>query len=108
LLAHGNWANFSLSNMGGTCEGVSASARGGLFGFGAAMLGALWAYDGWSNLTIVAGEIKNPQRNIPIALIGGMILMIILYLFINAAYFYVLTPTEVASVPLRQRSQPKL
>jgi basic amino acid/polyamine antiporter, APA family len=99
LLAHGNWANFSLSNMGGTCEGVSASARGGLFGFGAAMLGALWAYDGWSNLTIVAGEIKNPQRNIPIALIGGMILMIILYLFINAAYFYVLTPTEVASVP---------
>jgi APA family basic amino acid/polyamine antiporter len=40
-------------------------------GFGAAMLGALWGYDGWNNLTLVAGEVKNPQRNIPLALIGG-------------------------------------
>ncbi len=36
------------------------------------MLGALWGYDGWNNLTLVAGEVKNPQRNIPLALIGGM------------------------------------
>ena len=98
LLAHGNWEHFNLSNIGGTCEGVSSTARGGLFGFGAAMLGALWAYDGWSNLTIVAGEIKNPQRNIPIALIGGMLLIIGLYVFANVAYFYVLSPIEVASV----------
>jgi APA family basic amino acid/polyamine antiporter len=98
FLARGNWANFHLSNMGGTCEGVSASARGGLLGFGAAMLGALWAYDGWSNLTIVAGEVKNPQRNLPLALIGGMICIAFLYMFVNIAYFYVLTPTEVASV----------
>ncbi len=100
FLAKGNWGNFSLSNMGGTCEGVSPTARGGLFGFGAAMLGALWAYDGWSNLTVMAGEVKNPKRNLPIALIGGMILMIALYVFINTAYFYALTPTEIASVPL--------
>jgi basic amino acid/polyamine antiporter, APA family len=69
-----------------------------LLGFGAAMLGALWAYDGWSNLTIVAGEVKNPQRNLPLALIGGMICIAFLYMFVNIAYFYVLTPTEVASV----------
>ncbi len=98
LLAQGNWAHFSMINTGGTCEGVSSAARGGLFGFGAAMLGALWAYDGWSNLTIVAGEVKNPQRNLPIALIGGMLVMIVLYVFVNIAYFYVLSPTEVASV----------
>lgn len=100
LLAKGNWENLSLSNIGGTCEGVSSSARGGLFGFGAAMLGALWAYDGWANLTVMAGEVENPKRNLPIALIGGIILMIALYVFINAAYFYALPPTEIASVPL--------
>ena len=62
------------------------------------MLGALWGYDGWNNLTLVAGEVKNPQRNIPLALIGGTILIILLYVFVNVAYFYVLDPTTIASV----------
>jgi APA family basic amino acid/polyamine antiporter len=77
---------------------VSAGAMFGVAGFGAAMLGALWGYDGWNNLTFVAGEIKNPQRNVPLALIGGTILIMLLYVFINAAYFYALPPTAVASV----------
>ena len=95
----GDWSHFGLANAGGACEGVSAGARAGLAGFGAAMLGALWGYDGWNNLTLVAGEVKNPQRNIPLALIGGMITIISLYVFVNIAYFYALAPTEVASVP---------
>ncbi len=99
LLARGDWGHFALANVGGTCEGVSDAARFGIAGFGAAMLGALWGYDGWNNLTLVAGEVKNPQRNIPLALIGGTIVIIVLYVFINLAYFYVLTPTEIASVP---------
>jgi APA family basic amino acid/polyamine antiporter len=98
LLAQGSWGNFALANAGGVCEGVSANAMLGVAGFGAAMLGALWGYDGWNNLTFVAGEIKNPQRNIPLALIGGTILIMLLYIFINAAYFYALPPTAVASV----------
>jgi len=98
LLANGDWGHFALANAGGACEGVSAAAQFGVAGFGAAMLGALWGYDGWNNLTLVAGEVKNPQRNIPLALIGGTILIILLYVFINIAYFYVLTPTEIASV----------
>jgi basic amino acid/polyamine antiporter, APA family len=98
FLARGDWGNFALANAGGVCEGVSASAMFGVAGFGAAMLGALWGYDGWNNLTFVAGEIKNPQRNIPLALIGGTILIMLLYVFINAAYFYALPPTAVASV----------
>jgi APA family basic amino acid/polyamine antiporter len=85
-------------NVGGACEGVPEAARVGAAGFGAAMLGALWAYNGWNDLTLVAGEVKNPQRNIPLALIGGMSIVGILYLFINVAYFYVLTPTEIAGV----------
>jgi len=98
LLAQGSWGNFALANAGGVCEGVSASAMLGVAGFGAAMLGALWGYDGWNNLTFVAGEIKEPQRNVPIALIGGTILIMVLYVFINAAYFYALSPTAIASV----------
>jgi len=99
LFAQGDWTHFALANMNGTCEGVSAGARAGFAGFGAAMLGALWAYNGWNELTFVAGEVRNPQRNIPLALIGGMITVAVLYIFVNLAYFYVLTPTEVANVP---------
>ncbi len=98
LFARGDWTHFALVNAGGVCEGVGDSARMGLAGFGAAMLGALWGYDGWNNLTLVAGEVRNPQRNIPLALIGGMIMVAVLYIFVNLAYFYVLTPTEIANV----------
>jgi basic amino acid/polyamine antiporter, APA family len=103
LLADGNWGHYAMANAGGACEGVSAgemaSQAGFVAGFGAAMLGALWGYDGWNNLTLVAGEIKNPQRNIPLALVGGTAFIILLYVFANLAYFYVLDPTAVASVP---------
>src|ERR671916_504133 len=100
LLADGGgFSNFGLANAGGTCEGVDAAARYGVAGFGAAMLGALWGYDGWNNLTLVAGEVKNPQRNIPLALVGGTVVIILLYVFVNLAYFYVLDPTTVASIP---------
>src|ERR1044072_1069883 len=98
LLAQGSWGNFALANAGGVCEGVSAGAMFGVAGFGAAMLGALWGYDGWNNLTFVAGWVRNPQRNILVALIGGMILLMLLYIFMYAAYCYALPPTAFASV----------
>ncbi len=104
VLVSGDFGNFSMLNQGGTCEGVDAVKNVGspsysfLAGIGAAMLAALWGYDGWNNLTMVAGEIKNPNRNIPLALIGGTILIMFLYVFANIAYFYVLTPNEIASV----------
>ena len=104
FVSSGSFANFALMNSGGLCEGVAESVKYGssnysfMAGFGAAMLGALWGYDGWNNLTLVAGEIKNPQKNIPLALIGGTILIIVLYMFIHVAYFYVLDPTTIASV----------
>ena len=62
------------------------------------MLGALWGYDGWNNLTFVAGEVKDPNRNIPLAIIGSTYLIIVLYVFAHIAYFYVLDPTTIASV----------
>ena len=72
-LAPGSWEHFRSSGVAGTCEGVSASARGGLVGFGAAMLGALWAYDGWNNVAPLAGEVRNPQKNLPRAFVGGVL-----------------------------------
>lgn len=98
ITADGSWSNFDLSSAGGSCEGVPDSARHGFGGFGAAMLGALWGYNGWAIITALGGEIANPRRNIPRALIGGTATIIVLYLAINTAYFYVLTPVEVASV----------
>jgi basic amino acid/polyamine antiporter, APA family len=98
FFSQGDWGHYLLSNIGGACYEVADSARYGIAGFGAAMLGALWGYDGWNNLTLVAGEVKNPQRNIPRALIGGMIVIITLYVFVNIAYFYVLDPTTIASI----------
>jgi APA family basic amino acid/polyamine antiporter len=69
-----------------------------LSGFAAAMLNALWAYDGWDNLSFVAGEVKDPKRNIPLAIIGSMFLVIVLYVVAQIAYFYALDPTTIASV----------
>jgi basic amino acid/polyamine antiporter, APA family len=104
FLVSGEFGNFSQVMISGTCEGVADSKNYGsanysvVAGVGAAMLAALWGYDGWNNLTMVAGEVKNPSRNIPLALVGGTTLIIVLYVFINIAYFYVLTPNEIASV----------
>jgi APA family basic amino acid/polyamine antiporter len=98
LLARGDWAHYAMAAAGGACEGVPATARGGIAGFGAAMLGAMWAYNGWNEVTYVAGEVKDPQRNLPLAIIGGIGIIAALYVFANLAYFYVLAPAAIAAV----------
>jgi APA family basic amino acid/polyamine antiporter len=57
---------------------------------GAAMAAALWAYDGWNNLTMVGAEIRNPHRTIPRVLIFGVLGVALVYMLANAAYFYAL------------------
>ncbi len=69
---------------------------GGIAGFFAAMVSALWAYDGWNNVSMVSSEIRNPQRNLPRALIFGTVAVIVTYILINLSYFYVLNPAQVA------------
>ncbi len=72
-------------------------AWSGTAAFGTAMLAALWAYDGWNNMPMAAGEVQDPGRNIPRALIVGMIVIILVYCLANLAYFYALPFGEVAA-----------
>ena len=99
LLSDGSWAHFAASGADGACEGVSEGARLGATGFGAAVVGALWSYNGWADVSFVAEEVSNPTHNLPRALIGGSVLIIGLYLLVNAGYFYALEPQAVANVP---------
>jgi len=99
LFSDGSWSHYAASAAGGACEGVAASARLGLAGFGAAVVGALWSYNGWANVSFVAEEVREPGRTLPRALIGGSLLVIALYLLVNAGYFYALDPLFVANVP---------
>jgi len=87
FLGHGSTANFHSA-----ASGISAA---GLSGFLTAMVAALWAYDGWINLTFVGSEVKNPERNIPLALLGGVALVCALYVAMSAACFFVLPFSKV-------------
>ncbi|MFL6416979.1 MAG: APC family permease [Bryobacteraceae bacterium] len=82
----GDWTHFFQS----------APSVGGITGFFAAMVSALWAYDGWNNVSMVSSEIRDPQRNLPRSLIGGTVVVIATYLLVNTAYFYILGPVEVS------------
>lgn len=65
--------------------------------FGTAMLAALWAFDGWNNMPMAAGEVQEPGRNIPRALVGGMLVVMAIYCLANLAYFYALPVEEVVT-----------
>ncbi|HET9775115.1 MAG TPA: amino acid permease [Gemmatimonadaceae bacterium] len=84
----GSWTNLHKP----VTETIAPSGSGA---FGAAMIAALWAYQGWSNLPMVAGEMEKPERNVPRALIYGMLLVILVYLLTNIGYFYALPFGEV-------------
>jgi APA family basic amino acid/polyamine antiporter len=84
------WSNFA---------GTFTGAKGGIAGFMAALVAALWAYDGWNDLNMVAGEVKRPERNIPIALIAGVGTVGVLYALVNAGVQYVLPASVIAASP---------
>jgi APA family basic amino acid/polyamine antiporter len=83
----GSWANLTSAAEGSHWSGFGP--------FGAAMLAALWAYNGWANLPMAAGEVRDPGRNMPRALIGGMLVVISVYVLVNLAYVYALPLVEL-------------
>jgi basic amino acid/polyamine antiporter, APA family len=64
--------------------------------FAAATTGAFQSYDGWNNITMVAGEVENPKRNIPLSLLTGLGACMLCYLLINLAFIYMLPVDEIA------------
>ncbi len=88
-----------LGSGQGTAANLRSSvpAAGGWVGFFAATVAALWAYDGWNNLSMAASEVARPQRNLPLALIAGTLAAIGIYLAVNLAYFFVLPASVVAA-----------
>ncbi|MFZ0631764.1 MAG: APC family permease [Acidobacteriaceae bacterium] len=86
----GHWTNFATHFLG---------AHGGFSGFMIALIAALWAYDGWNDLTMVAGEVRNPERSLPIALLAGLGIVGVLYMATNAAIQYILPAAQIAASP---------
>ncbi len=84
---------------------ANLSVNNYIIAFFAAMLSAFWAYDGWLNVSFLSGEIKNPRRNIAWAIVGGTILVMVLYVFANISFlrvmdlqqFAVMGDTEIAA-----------
>ena len=66
--------------------------------FGVAMLGVLWAYHGWMNVAPVAEEVRNPSRNLPLALIAGTVTIMVLYLLVNLAYYLLIPGSEMKGI----------
>jgi basic amino acid/polyamine antiporter, APA family len=84
----GSWSNFSTS--------LSHTA-GGFGGFMLALIATLWAYDGWNDLTMVAGEVRRPERSLPFALVGGLLIVGVLFMATNAAIQYILPAAQIAA-----------
>jgi APA family basic amino acid/polyamine antiporter len=97
----GSWSNFGTTFAG---------ARGGMAGFMAALVAALWAYDGWNDLNMVSEEIERPEKTIPIALIAGVGLVAVLYIGMNAGIQRALPATAIAqaAVPAATASEAAL
>ncbi|HUI57006.1 MAG TPA: amino acid permease [Bryobacteraceae bacterium] len=68
-------------------------------GLGLSMISVLWAYDGWTTVTLTAGEMKSPERNVPLSLVAGTMAVIVLYLAANLCYAYVLPMPALAASP---------
>jgi len=91
-IGHGDVAHFSHSTI---ATGTPFSTI--FLAIIVAMAGAFWAYDGWINITYVAGEVKDPQRNLPRAMLVAAIIFISVYILVNLAYFYIIPVDQMAA-----------
>jgi APA family basic amino acid/polyamine antiporter len=89
-----------LPQTGGHFTPLMAAEPIKVSAFGLAMVSVLWAFDGWADLAYNAGEVKDPQKNLPRALIGGTLLVLAIYLSANLAYLAVLPIEEIRTSKL--------
>lgn len=89
-----------LPKTGGHFTPVVPAGSFSITPFGLALVSVLWAYDGWADLAFISGEVKDPERNLPRALIFGTIAIIAIYLLANVAYLGVLSVQEMSQSKL--------
>ena len=94
-IGKGHWSNFSAQASGGLTMGLSAGQLISAFGVG--LIAVFWAYDGWVYVTWVAGEVKDPRRNVPLAMVLGVLAVGTIYLAMNMTYVYAMPLNEIAT-----------
>lgn len=97
LFVPGNDGSDAIAATGTALANAESAPAVTASALGFAMLAALWAYSGWQYLPMTAAEVRDPARNVPRAVIGGGLLVVALYLLVNAAYFYALPFDAVAT-----------
>ena len=93
-IGKGHWANFSAQSSGSLSMGLSPGQLISALGVG--LIAVFWAYDGWVYITWVAGEVKEPRRNVPLAMVLGVLTVGAIYLAMNATYVYAMPLHEIA------------
>jgi basic amino acid/polyamine antiporter, APA family len=93
-IGKGSWSHFSGQATGGFRMGLSNGQLISALGVG--MIAVFWAYDGWVYITWVAGEVKEPRRNVPLAMVFGVLVVGLIYVSMNVAYVYALPLNEIA------------
>jgi len=93
-IGKGHWSNFTQQTAGGITMGLTPGQLISALGVG--LIAVFWAYDGWVYITWVAGEVKDPRRNVPLAMFLGVLAVGSIYLAMNMTYVYALPLSEVA------------
>jgi APA family basic amino acid/polyamine antiporter len=93
-IGKGHWSNFSAQAPGGLSMGLTPGQLISALGVG--LIAVFWAYDGWVYITWVAGEVKEPRRNVPLAMVLGVLAVGAIYLAMNLVYVYAMPLSEVA------------
>jgi basic amino acid/polyamine antiporter, APA family len=86
---------YGIPKTGGHFTPAAPPGSFGIAPFGLALVSVLWAYDGWADLAFISGEVKDPGRNLPLALIWGTVAVICIYLLANVAYLGVMSVDEI-------------
>ena len=93
-IGKGDWSHFHSQVAGGLTMGLSATQFISAMGVG--LIAVFWAYDGWVYITWVAGEVKEPRRNVPRSMVLGVLAVGAIYMAMNLTYMYALPLTEMA------------
>ncbi len=93
-IGKGHWSNFTAPSPGGLTMGLSPAQLISALGIG--LIAVFWAYDGWVYITWVAGEVKDPRRNVPLAMVLGVLVVGVIYIAMNMTYVYALPLKEIA------------